>query len=211
MATFTSQPAEAASTDCYIDEANPTTATNNATLIVQASEDSGDRLRALLAFDLTSIAGATVNGDWTLTLNSEGAVDDNAGEIGVYPVTVAFTEAATWNTRNGSNNWTAPGGDLGTVLDTVTFTSVVSAGSDAVFTIPQATVQAAVGSVLYLALKGVDESGDTGLVYSFATLSSSGDIVAERPVLTGDYTAAASATRVSRRKRLFRRKVRRAA
>ncbi|MBM3964384.1 MAG: DUF4347 domain-containing protein, partial [Planctomycetes bacterium] len=99
-----------ASYDTYIKSNLPTTNYGSSTgLVVDKSGGGAGNQRALLQFGLSDIpVGATIT---SATLNLNATVN-GGGNIEVYRVTSSWTEAgATWNSRNGTNNWTTAGGD----------------------------------------------------------------------------------------------------
>lgn len=83
--------------------------------------------RTLLKYDTASlpqhidVLSSRVKAD--ITANSAGL----PASIGVFALTRPWTNAATWNTTNGSTAWTSPGGDVGAALsspaDSITTTN----------------------------------------------------------------------------------------
>ncbi|HEX8123747.1 MAG TPA: DNRLRE domain-containing protein [Solirubrobacteraceae bacterium] len=75
-------------------------------------DTTGHVRRALLKFDVTGVPQAAQ------VLRAKVALYQFAGDnstwfdVGLHRVTRAWTTATTWNTYNGANTWTTPGGDF---------------------------------------------------------------------------------------------------
>lgn len=106
MATYNLSPTR----DAHIRGDAPTSNYNsNAGLGVGEANNSSALYRALLHFDLSGIgAGETVTSA-TLKLYRGSDLSDNARRFNCYRVRRAWTTGVTWNTWNGSDNWTTAG------------------------------------------------------------------------------------------------------
>lgn len=106
MATYNLSPTR----DAHIRGDAPTSNYNsNAGLGVGEANSSSALYRALLHFDLSGIgAGETVTSA-TLKLYRGSDLSDNARRFNCYRVRRAWTTGVTWNTWNGSDNWTTAG------------------------------------------------------------------------------------------------------
>lgn len=100
---------------CALNSAAPTTANcGGSTLPVSWNSSGGAQQRATLRFDeLLNVVPADAQ-VWTakLKLHVQGTTAaSSTTSVDVKELTNPFTNAATWNTRNGSTAWTTPGGD----------------------------------------------------------------------------------------------------
>ena len=79
--------------------------------------------RTYLKFDLTAIPkdAEVIEGDVHIWKN-----DGSARIVQLYRLTRTSTSGRTWNTYDGSNPWTTPGGDIGSSADASTTTTVTS-------------------------------------------------------------------------------------
>jgi hypothetical protein len=164
----------------------------NSLFLVGDTANASDYLRAVLAFDLSNplLAGATINSvTLSLRVNSvdSGASDNTLQTLEVHALAAPFVEnSVTWTSRDGTNNWTTPGGDFGPTLATVDAIAKgagsVQAGSDLLFTSAGFTTDAglAVGGNYYLLIKLATEdssrsifrfSADNGGTNGFTTLT----------------------------------------
>lgn len=113
MATLTLQ-GTSVTEDAYIEDANPTTNTGGATILVVGETDGGAAVfRSPLQFDLSSIpAGSTINSA-TLTLTLEAAASTYAANnraMKVYRLLRNWVEAqVTWNVYSSGNSWATAG------------------------------------------------------------------------------------------------------
>lgn len=105
--------------DAYVDLSTPTANTGAGTDLNVQNMNGQDQW-ALLYFDLTSIPSTVTVTGATLSLYSHGGVNRGGRTHEVDLVTRSWTEGnggaasgATWNTYDGTNNWTSPGGDYG--------------------------------------------------------------------------------------------------
>lgn len=113
MATITLQ-GTSVTEDAYIEDANPTTNTGGATILVVGETDGGAAVfRSPLQFDFSSIpAGSTINSA-TLTLTLEAASSSYAANnraMKVYRLLRNWVEAeVTWNVFSSGNSWSTAG------------------------------------------------------------------------------------------------------
>lgn len=98
--------------DCTIRSATPTTPECLGDLGVGATQGQGES-RSLLSFDLQNkiargsrVLGAKV-GAYLKAASSPSDIP-----LALHELTSSWTDAATWNTRNGSTPWAQPGGDF---------------------------------------------------------------------------------------------------
>jgi RHS repeat-associated protein len=98
------------SQDCQIAAGQPTTNFCSANTL-RVGRDTAAR-RSLLKFDLSSIPAKQVTvTSAELSLYCTGKTTSNVADYVVHRVTRAWTNGATWNKYDGTNNWTTPGGD----------------------------------------------------------------------------------------------------
>src|SRR5712691_9772616 len=97
--------------DCYIAAASPTTSFCGSTSL-NAGFDGTNASRALLQFNLQSVPSTDIVVSAKLLLFLGSASTSSATSLAVYQLTRAWTTAATWNTYDGTNSWTSPGGDF---------------------------------------------------------------------------------------------------
>lgn len=98
-----------------ISAANPAANYASAADLQVGNDPAGQPLRVLAQFDVR--AAVPPNVMLLGTSIQVGAVVGSAGgnvPVGVYQVTRPWTSAATWNTYDGLNSWTAAGGDIAT-------------------------------------------------------------------------------------------------
>src|SRR5579859_3185423 len=101
-----------ANQDCYIVSSSPTTSfCNGRSLLVGYSSPAINR--GLLQFNVSIPQDANIL-EADLAMDLSGTMSSSAQSVSLYPVTSAWTTAASWNTRDGTNSWTAAGGDYST-------------------------------------------------------------------------------------------------
>ena len=97
---------------------------SNDLAIVGDTATPEDYLRAAFAFDLSApeLEGATID-SVTLTLTVDGRDTSSGGSadatslIDLHELSASFTNGGvTWTSRDGTNDWTTPGGDFGAAL-----------------------------------------------------------------------------------------------
>jgi len=101
-----------ANQDCYIVSSSPTTSfCGGRSIYVGYSSPAIDR--SLLQFNVSIPQDANIlEADLAMDLSS--ARSSSATSVSLYPVTSAWTTAASWNKRDGTNSWTTAGGDYST-------------------------------------------------------------------------------------------------
>ncbi len=97
--------------DCYLSAGAPTTNFCGGT-VLNAGFDGTNASRALVQFNLAAIPSTDTVVSAKVLLFLGSASTTNATSLGVYQLTHTWTTGATWNTYDGSNSWTAPGGDF---------------------------------------------------------------------------------------------------
>lgn len=105
---------QGADIDCWINQATPTTATCGGERIRVGLNSTGARRRGLLDFDIPSSIplNATIDSaKLGLYMDAAQSLTTNSGEYSARRLTRGWTGRATWNTYNGTDNWTNPGGD----------------------------------------------------------------------------------------------------
>lgn len=107
MPEITIQPAASAGFDTYLDEANPTTIRGVDALVHLGIDSSGNNQDVLFKFDLSSITKGSKIQSAILTLTSFSGSPDTRVEIArILSGNSDWAEAtATWNKREGSQNW----------------------------------------------------------------------------------------------------------
>ena len=106
-----------AAADTYVSSDNPATSYGTSAVMAAGYGINGNTVnhdhRALLRFD---VAGAvppdSVVFSATLGLYAERQENANAGALRVREVSRSWTEAASWSKYDGTNAWSAPGGDV---------------------------------------------------------------------------------------------------
>jgi YD repeat-containing protein len=90
--------------------------------------DASRSYKSLLYFDARSVIpqDSTIY-DATLLLHAGGTGTAPSSDLRVRRVSSDWTDAATWNTRDGSAAWTTPGGDVGSATSDVGAPSPVDA------------------------------------------------------------------------------------
>jgi len=97
--------------DCYINAGSPTTNFCGGA-VLNAGYDGTNASRALLQFNLSAIPSTDAVVSAKLLLYLGSASTGNSTSLSVYQLTRTWTTGATWNTYDGTNSWTAPGGDF---------------------------------------------------------------------------------------------------
>lgn len=141
----------------------------------------------LIKFTLPSIAG-TIS-QVSLFLYMESNEDTQTQSIEVHQLTRDFTSSlATWNTYDGTNNWTSAGGDYsGTVIHATNSVATSSTQQwDLMGGSSTNPLTLSFGDTVRLLLKRATESGTTA-TYDYA--SSENATPANRPYLQITYTA----------------------
>jgi hypothetical protein len=166
--------------------------------LVTGQVAGGGDYRTAFSFDLSAIpAGQTIT-SVALRLTSFSEFGDLDSEdanftLQLFPLTASFSESGvTWNSRDGTANWTNPGGDF----DGSTLLSSISAnptsGGALAFASSLSFVSTAQtaynsGATLNLILK-LDATGESGPARRLFTMSSDDrGIVADRPALSVTY------------------------
>ncbi|MXG88414.1 DNRLRE domain-containing protein [Nocardioides flavescens] len=109
------------SIDCVLKSQAPTTSfcANGNEFIRVGKDASGNRFRGLLDFNTNAIpAGSTINDAYVrMSVGANNSTNGSAQSYGLGRTANAFTNAATWNTYNGSNGWASgnPGAPVGTL------------------------------------------------------------------------------------------------
>ncbi len=101
-----------ANQDCYIVSSSPTTSFCGGTNLLVGFKSPAIN-RGLLQFNVSIPQDANIL-EADLALNLSNAKASTGTSVSLYPVTSTWTTAATWNKRDGTNSWTAAGGDYGT-------------------------------------------------------------------------------------------------
>ena len=189
MATLTLQPDATAGKDNILDAG--ATTDNNATddsFDVIMSGGSAAR-RGIIQFDLSSIpVGANVSSAILSLWTGSGLTNVN---MSIHRVTRTWTEAgSTWNTYDGSNNWTTAGGDYDAAADANATPSSTTAGTQTNWTITSLVQEWVDGTANNgMIVKLTTESGNTtGHLFR----SSDNADAATRPKLVITYTPPAS-------------------
>jgi RHS repeat-associated protein len=103
---------DTAGRDCVIDQGAVNTNWCDLTYIT-AGKDYGYDHRALLDFDVAgNIPKDAVVLNARMGLYASYNNTANSKNLGVYRMTRAWQEGATWNTKDGTNAWTTPGGEF---------------------------------------------------------------------------------------------------
>jgi RHS repeat-associated protein len=93
--------------DCYIDSGTPTTS-----LCGGATDYVGPDDHMLVNFDVADALPTNVQvlgADLITVMSSESSSTDE--QVGVWQAADPWTDLASWDSYDGSNNWTTPGGD----------------------------------------------------------------------------------------------------
>lgn len=163
---------------------------------------ANDFLRSAVAFDLSDplLTGATINSATVTFTVRENDTDSQSTTItlNLHQLASSFTNGdgttgVTWTSRNGTNDWTNPGGDFGGVLASASGNPrTIGAGNTMAFSSASlaTAVDGAVGGTLNLLLKSDVENTSQRNLFRFASSRNLiGDPVYSGPVLTIDYTA----------------------
>lgn len=115
------------SADNYLDESLPTTNHSTVTYIFcYKSTPNGER--SLVQFDLSGIPGGSTISAATLYLFNESG--GASSTISIYQMLVSWVEAqSTWNKRNSTTNWGAPGGQSGVDYNSTALGSISCGGA----------------------------------------------------------------------------------
>jgi RHS repeat-associated protein len=114
--------------DCHISSGGPNSS-SCAQPFLRIGQNDGSKRRILLRFDLSSIPAQSTVHQADLRMYLFDCVGSNFADVSVHRLTRLWFNGATWNTYNGTNAWTTPGGDFSSErLSTATF-----AGSTANF------------------------------------------------------------------------------
>lgn len=197
MATFDSRTP---TVDTYIDSDAPTTRQDGASWISIRNFTGGGTQRCpILKWDLSSLAGATIN-SVAVTLNNQASlVTFDPWLAYCYRLdTYAPTNACTWNTYDGSNAWDTAGGDFNaTPIQSLAIdTTNNDAGEDVIYS--------AAGLVTYVANIASGAATDYGLLFALADAGTNQDgkwdpqsdgTEADRPRILIDYTPAGGTSR----------------
>ncbi|MCG8448667.1 MAG: sulfatase-like hydrolase/transferase [Pirellulales bacterium] len=110
------------SQDTNIKAGSPGTNYNSQRLAIGAT--GAGAARSLVEFDLAGApipAGGAVQGaELVLTVGFSQGSGPQSHTVELYKLATDFSETtATWNQADSGNTWTTPGGDLGTLLDTI--------------------------------------------------------------------------------------------
>lgn len=155
---------------------------------------SSDFIRSALAFDLSNplLTGATIN-SVTLTLrvgNQDTGSQSTTMTVNLHQLASSFTTlGVTWTSRDGTNDWTTPGGDFGGVLASITGNpNTATAGTAFNFSSGAlaSAAQDAIGGTLSLLVKSQVENNTNRNLFRFA--SSRNTTTSRRPVLTINYS-----------------------
>ncbi len=100
--------------DCYVDSGSP-----NTSFCLGNTNYVGPDDNTLLNFDVTDNlpSHVQITEAWaTMTISSQA--NDTVENVGVWQAAQPWTNLATWNTYDGSDDWNTPGGDVtGAMLD----------------------------------------------------------------------------------------------
>jgi len=165
---------------------------------------NNDWCRGLMQFDLSSIPDTATIVGATLDLFVDSKDGDSitaiTRDLTVQHLTNDFTEAATYNTYDGSSNWATPGGDFdSTILSSFEFSEAdgtspdaVSTGDQFTFTSSPAFASAVQSNLeddligLIVRLPDLEVNSSTPYLFRFA--SSENSNASHRPVLTVRYS-----------------------
>lgn len=202
ITTLTLQPDGTDGVDNYLRSDSPTT--NNGTLaFLFFGEDTGSAAiyRPIIKFDLSSIpSGAHL---LTATLNFWiRNVPAATRTLRVFRINVSWTEAgSTWNSRNGTNNWTTAGAGAAADAETIDIgRASVSSGAaqhdKTAITLDHSKIEEMITGGSFtnngFKLQFDTESNDTGAFYS----SDEATFTAERPQLVITYSTETPTTLV---------------
>jgi hypothetical protein len=178
----------------YIRSDQATSNFGGQTSFIAGNVVSGADLHGLISFDLSLIpAGSTINSvSLTLFRNQDATSQSVSVQLDLLALTQPFTETgATWNTYNGTNAWTTPGGDYNPTVLSSFSANPASASSFQTFATSASFVTASQAAVngsqpLYLIVKLDDETGLNRHIFNFS--SDDNASLGQRPSLTIDYT-----------------------
>jgi hypothetical protein len=147
--TYSSQPDESTGVDTYLRD-TAATANYGTGTVLQVGEYTGNFINytTLIKYDLSGIPSNATITSATLSLWVSADYADNAPTVEVRRVKRNWGEStATWNTYDGSNNWSTAGGTGANDVDTATATgsealsASLSAGTEVQFTLDTAEVK----------------------------------------------------------------------
>jgi len=176
--------------DSFIRASSANQGSNNL-LLIGDTTTANDYLRTCLAFDLSApvLSGATINSvSLALTIGDkkDDTSPDQVNTLVLHEFIASFTnDGVTWTSRDGTNNWTSPGGDFGAALVSVAANAgTVSADSSFDFTSAALTTAGtnAIGGPLHLLVKLATEDAQRS-VFRFGSV----DYVGDAPTLTIEY------------------------
>jgi hypothetical protein len=163
--------------------------------ILFAGDTTTAFLRSAVAFDLSNplLTGATIN-SVTLAFRVRQADTGSADAsitLDLHPLSSSFTnDGVTWTSRDGTNDWSNPGGDFSAVLASASGNPrTAAAGSTVSFSSAALTsaVEAAIGGEIRFLLKSATEDNAARNLFQFAsTRNTSGGYPGPR--LTIDYS-----------------------
>lgn len=162
---------------------------------VNDNPSDNELMRTTVAFDLSApeLVGATIN---TATLSffireADGTSENATVTLNLHELTASFTnDGVTWTSRDGTNNWTTPGGDFGGILASASGNPTTVSNNDNLdFAGAGLTsaVQGAIGGDLNLLVKSSTEDIVARNLLRFASSRNTAG-AATGPVLTLDYT-----------------------
>jgi len=97
--------------DCYLSASSPGISFCSGAAL-NTGFDGTNASRALLQFNLSAIPATNTVASAKLLLYLGSASTNSSTSLAVYQLTRAWTTGATWNTYDGTNTWTSPGGDF---------------------------------------------------------------------------------------------------
>lgn len=176
MATYSSQPDETNATDTWLGSDAATTNHGTDADFQSIMTAGGSARRAIIKFDISSIPASSVISSATLTLNT--AIGLTTDQLSLHRITQAWTEGgSTWNTYNGTNNWSTAGGDYDAVADATATPSATTAGTDVTFTVTTLIQELVDGTTNNgFLIKLTSETGNTkGVSFDSSTVATSTD------------------------------------
>lgn len=184
--TLTLQPDETAGKDNNFYGGSPTT--NYGTIAEwDAIMDGGGAIRrGIVQFDLSSIPGNATITSSIFTLTGRGSMGSSP-LMALHRVTRDWTEAgSTWNTYDGSNNWTTAGGDYDATADATMTPGSQGAGVQHAFTVTALAQEWIGGTANYGFIVKVDS--ESGTNKGIIGHSSNAVTDTNRPKLVTQYT-----------------------
>jgi RHS repeat-associated protein len=101
-----------ASADCYLVNASPDTNYCGIGTNLDVGSSGSSVSRALLKWNLDTVPASAIVLDAKMSLYLQSAANGTAVSVGAHHVTSAWDLWSTWNKRDVTNTWTAPGGDF---------------------------------------------------------------------------------------------------